>query len=481
MNCRIFSLAIMLFGMVVASANAQDAASPESEAATPLTLDEVLSASARFFPAILEAEANRREALGEITVAAGGFDTLVQAESSSYASGFYDGQAAKGTITQPLRAFGTNIYGEYKVSEGDFPIYEDINFTNRGGTAKAGVILSLLRDRDIDDRRFAEVDAGLAVRDADLNLLLTQIEVQRDAAQAYWRWRAAGQTLAVYRDLLRNAQERDAALIREVSSGARAEIFLTENQQIITRRQSLVASSQARFMLAANQLSFYLRDDAGLPKLPTDDRLPGGMEALPGVVPRALDSAAEVLNARPELMRLENQIRRAGNRLQLRKNALKPRFDVSLELASGIGGVGEGGVSRDSTDTIFGLKFSVPIQRRQAQGRVDQARAELDALQLRRQQVEERIALELQGIVLGLTFAEQVADLAANDVVLSQKLELAEIERFRNGASDFFLVNLREQTVAQAQIREISARLDARVAEVNFDAGTLNLRNLALE
>ena len=234
-------------------------------------------------------------------------------------------------------------------------------------------------------------------------------------------------------------------------------------------------------MLAANQLSFYLRDDAGQPKLPTDGRLPGGMEALPGVVPRALDSAAEVLIARPELMRLENQIRRAGNRLQLRKNALKPRFDVSLELASGIGGVGEGGVSRDSTDTIFGLKFSVPIQRRQAQGRVDQARAELDALQLRRQQVEERIALELQGIVLGLTFAEQVADLAATDVVLSQKLELAEIERFRNGASDFFLVNLREQTVAQAQIREISARLDARVAEVTFDAGTLNLRNLALE
>ena len=121
----------MLLGMVVASANAQESVSREPDTATPLTLEEVLSASAKFYPAILEAQANRREALGEITEAAGGFDTLVQAESSSYASGFYDGQAAKGTITQPLRAFGTNIYGEYKVSEGDFPIYEDINFVRK--------------------------------------------------------------------------------------------------------------------------------------------------------------------------------------------------------------------------------------------------------------------------------------------------------------------------------------------------------------
>lgn len=457
-----------------------------AQSATPtnvgeLTLQEVLAASAQHFPGILEAQAKRREALGEIEIAEGGFNLDLDADSSSYASGFYDGQVLRGKITQPLRAFGANVYGQYQVSDGDFPIYSDQNFTNRGGTAKAGVILSLLRDRDIDQRRFAEMDAGLIVEQADIDVLLTQIEVQRDAASAYWRWRAAGQQLAVFEELLQNAEARDAALVREVGSGARAEIFITENQQNITRRRSLVAQARRDFLMAANRLGFYLRDESGVPNLPDEQRLPQGMQAPAGVPPRSLDSAEGVLSARPELLRLETDIRRAGNRLRLRRNALKPRFDVSLEIAEGLGGVGEGGVSRDRTDTIVGFQFSVPIQRSEARGRVAQAEAQLDALQLKRQQVQERIALELEGIVMVLMFAEQLAALAADEVSQSQQLEVAEIQRFRNGASDFFLVNLREQAVANAKIREISARLDARIAEVNFDAATLNLTNLFLQ
>ncbi|MEL7311141.1 MAG: TolC family protein [Pseudomonadota bacterium] len=467
------TLALMIGGLATVGVFAQS-----TEA---LTLKQVLKSSAAHFPAILEAEANRRNAEGEINVAAGGFDVKLDASGDSYLNGFYDGQVLRGKVTQPLRAFGANVYGQYQVSEGDFPIYEDINFTNRGGTAKAGAILSLLRDRDIDDRRFAEMDAGLIVEQADIDVLLTKIDVQRDAASAYWRWRAAGQQLEVYRELLRNAEARDAALIREVSSGARARIFITENLQNITRRRSLVAQAQLNFQMAANRLAFYLRDAEGAPSLPNSSQLPEGMDGVPGIVPRALDSAADVLTSRPELLRLETEIRRAGNRLKLRRNALKPRFDVSLEIASGVGGVGEGGISRDSTDTKVGVQFSVPVQRRAARGRVTQAEAELDALRLKRQQVQERIALELEGIVMGLSFAEQLAGLAADEVDQSEQLEQAEIQRFRNGASDFFLVNLREQAVANAKIREIGARLDARLAEVSFDAATLNLPNLELQ
>ena len=399
-------------------------------AAEPLRLADVLATSAMRFPAILAERAERDAAAGEIGIAAGAFDTLVDASSDSYASGFYDGQVVRSTVRQPLRRFGASLYGEYQISDGDFPIYEDENFTNRGGKAKVGVVLSLLRDRDIDDRRFATEDAALGLEQAELDVLLTQIAVQRDAAVAYWRWVAAGQRLAVYEDLLANAEDRDAGLVREVASGARAAIFLTENRQTITQRRSLVAQSERDFLLAANRLAFYLRDADGRPLLPTRDRVPDAMEPPPATAPRALQSAATVLLNRPELRQLETRIRRAGNRLRLRENLLKPRFDVSVSVAEGIGGVGEGGVSRDSTDTVIGLNFSVPIQQRTARGRVAQAEAELEALRRQRQLAEERIALELEAIVMGLNYAEQLASLASTEVEQSQRLEEAEITRF---------------------------------------------------
>ena len=56
----------------------------------------------------------------------------------------------------------------------------------------------------------------------------------------------------------------------------------------------------------------------------------------------------------------------------------------------------------------------------------------------------------------------------------------AERKRFELGASDFFLVNLREERVADAQIRAIRAELNGRIARTSYDAATINLAALGL-
>ncbi|MEM9057033.1 MAG: TolC family protein, partial [Pseudomonadota bacterium] len=240
----------------------------------PLSLDEVLAATQRHFPSILEAVAQRRVAAGETLAAQGNFDLLLSADGQGRLTGFWDGDVATGKVTQPLRPFGASVYGQYQLANGRFPVYEDQSFTNTGGTVKVGVILSLLRDRDIDSRRFAEIDAELALREADIDVLLTRVGVQQQAALAYWNWVAAGRQRVVYEELLKIAQDRDAGLIRQVSSGARAAIFLTENQQNITRRQGLLTAAERDYELAVNRLAFYFRDDEGAPFVPARGRLP---------------------------------------------------------------------------------------------------------------------------------------------------------------------------------------------------------------
>lgn len=474
MRCLLI-LAVACYGL---------AAQAQSASPGPLPLDEVLDASGEHFPKILEALAERRVAAGERLAALGAFDLVFNADSYSYATGFYDGSNVLGAkATQPLRAMGAEVYGQYRISTGDFPIYQDEFFTNNGGQAKVGVLFSLLRDRDIDERRFAESDAQFALRDADFEVLLTQVGVQQAAATAYWKWVAAGQALGVYRDLLSIAERRDVGLRKQLEQGAIAAIFVTENQQNITRRQSFVMSAERDFRRAALDLAFYYRDGEGLPRMPDSDRLPPVVPVAssaaipPAMVERDIDRA---LQRRPEVAQLRNTIERGMNKMRLQENALLPRFDVRLEAGQGLGSIDQGGSSRDSTDTTLGLSFSVPIQRRAARARLEQARNKLDAMRLQQQQLEEKIALEVQDILLSLRYAEQLAQLAGQELTQSRQLEAAEQKRFESGASDFFLVNVREQAVANVRVKAVAASLQTQIARINLDAATINLERLRL-
>lgn len=448
----------------------------------PLQPDDVLAASAAHFPGILESMAQRRVAQGRVTEAQGAFDLVFSADSFGRVDGFYDGTTVEGGARKGLRPLGASIYSKYSVSDGTFPIYEDQYFTNNGGDLKVGVLFSLLRDRDIDARRFAETDSELALGQADLELLLTRIGVQQRALSAYWHWVAMGQQLAVYRDLLDIALTREKALEVEVRTGRRAEIFLTENRQNITRRQTLVTQAERDFRVAANQLAFFLRDEDGQPRVPDAERLPAS-DAIKDVsepvgVPDM--DVGSILSKRPELNIVETAMRRASREVALSENNLLPRLDLNFELAEPFGSIGEGGPSRDTRDAIVGFTFSVPLERRAAKGRLSQARAKLDALEQERRQLEDRIELELRNILLELNVARRLMQLAALEVEQSETMRKAEQRRFEQGASDFFVVNVREETAADARVRYYDAYRAAQLAQAEFHAATVNLARLGL-
>ncbi len=278
MNAAAAMLGVMLLLCGPAPARSQPVPGQVEEAGI-LTAEEVLTSSHQHFPEILQSMAALRSADGRRLETEGAFDLVFEADGFNRVDGFYDGRVVGGLARQRLRPLGAEIYGGYDLSDGDFPIYEDQYYTNDGGKLKAGVLFSLLRDRDIDERRFNEYDARLNAGQARFELLMTKIGVQQRALRAYWRWVMAGGQLRVYKDLLRIALERQKGLEQQVRRGARAEIFLVENQQNITRRRSRVAQAERELALAANALSYYYRDNDGSPKLVAASRLPRNMSS----------------------------------------------------------------------------------------------------------------------------------------------------------------------------------------------------------
>ena len=323
--------------------------------AAPLTLDEVLRASARSAPQIVEALARVRQAEGRSLSADGAFDTVFDVDGKSRVTGYYDGTVVESRVTRPLTTNGGYVYGGYRASRGSFPVYEDQAYTNRLGEAKVGALFALLRDRVVDERRTRRSVAGADIDVARFEAQMVAIGVQRRAVDAYQAWVAAGLRLRAYRDLLDLAERRRGAIGRLVTLGARPEILLTENDQNLVRRRALVVRAEQDIATAANTLSLYLRDDAGAPLLVSPDRLPADTSALAGVAPTGSSAAAVT---RPDYRAILTRIDQSTARLMLAENDLSPRLDLRGEVGKDVGPVGLGGPNRTPLEAAVGFRLA---------------------------------------------------------------------------------------------------------------------------
>lgn len=449
--------------------------------AQPLSLAEVLQSSRLHAPQVLEALARVRAAEGRRTEAEGAFDTVVAGVAETRLSGTYDGRQMGATVTRPFASRGGQLYGGYRRSGGDFPIYEDESFTNRGGELKVGALFALLRDRAIDDRRFGLFRADTGVALAETETLLTAIAVQRRAIDAWLEWVAAGQRLRVFRALLAIAEERQDGFRRQVQEGARAAIIVTENEQTILRRRAFVVDSERALEAAAVRLSFYWRGPDGRPRLPDDSRLPA---ALPPPLP--IDAtrearASDALGARPDLRAIDLRLAQASEQLRLDENLRKPRIDLKVEASRDLGPEGLGGASRSGTETKVGLAFSMPLEQRAASGRIAATRAEIQAFELRRRQLEEEIMVSLDALDADVRATRRLVELAVREREAAVELARAEQRRFALGASDLFLTTVREEAAADAEVRAIDAALRQAAAHADVAAATADLRALGLD
>ncbi|GEN98620.1 multidrug transporter [Novosphingobium sediminis] len=443
----------------------------------PLTLADVLDSSATQAPQIVEAMARVRQAEGRALSAEGAFDTVFDVDAQSRVLGYYSGSYLESKATRPLTGNGGSIYGGYRVSSGTFPIYEDKAYTDRLGELKIGGLFALLRDRAIDERRGRIAMAARDIDAARLEREMVAIGVQARAAATYQNWVAAGLRLKAYQSLLDLAEQRRAGIARQVQLGARPAILLTEADTNIVRRRALVVRSEQEYAAAANALSFFYRDENGERLVPTPDRLPA---SLPGFKPTRPGQPADIASGRPDVQTLSARLAQSELKLALAENELKPRLDVRGELSYDVGKTGPGGKSRDGEEAIVGIRLTVPLQRRSAKGKIAEARAEIDGLRTRQQLVREQIAVEVKGIAIAVDGAAKTARLAADEAALADDLAAAERRRFDLGASDFFLLNMREESATDARVRLLDAQARAALAGIDLAGATADRAALGL-
>lgn len=438
-----------------------------AEEATVLSREAVVGSVLSSHPLIKAVSEEAAMAEGENLSAQGAFDPSLKGESSSYAFGDYSGTSENLGVELPLEWQGARLGAGYRRGGGTFPIYDDILATNNGGEFRAGIEIPLLRDGPIDRRRALMERTLLQKVVAAKNIQQRKIELVRAANLTYWEWVATRFKRQIYQDLLQVAEVRDGHLSQRVKKGDLPQFDLTDNKRALLQRRSQLLSAEAQLRKSEFELSLLYRDAEGAPRSVINLKHPTVFPNPPmELLPEEL-YIEEAIRARPELERLTQQIAQNDVELKLSENQMLPKLD--LQLASSAD-TGAGSTSRDEGELKVAVKLEVPLQQRTQRGKIQALQAKNREVTQLRTFAEQRISTDVQDASTALKLARERLAVAQQEVKAALDLEAGERTRLELGDSNLIFVNLREQTSADAKVREIDALSDCWKAWAHLQA-----------
>ncbi len=469
-------LALALVLLPTATAWAENRRDPKAAAgATALSrtlgLDEVLASVRSQYPPMLAALIERDIAAGRLKSAEGVFDFNVFARVFGTPAGYYDSGSLDTGFEQFTGIWGATIFGGYRITTDDtLPDY-DPNRTQGGGETRLGFRIPLLRDGSIDRRRAALLKARLDQELADPFIQRQQLDFVRAASVAWYAWLAAGERLRVTENLLAIAVERQDGLATQAAAGLVAPIAVTDNRRLVVAREIAVVQARRRFEGASLALSLFLRDANDEPVVPSRARLPA---AFPSTAPPAPDRLEDdvrlAFERRPEITRFNLALEKLEVDRSVARNQMQPNLDLGLTASQDFGE--ELYKDKDEFEVKAGIELRVPLQRREAKGRLAEIDAQIAQVGNDRKFAGDRLRNEVRDAFSALVAAwDQIRQTNLN-VELARELRDGEAERFRRGASDMLALQLREQAAFDAEVLAVDALHDYFRALADYRAAT---------
>ena len=458
----------------------QSPAEPEPVPAAPailepvpeakLALSDVIQSVYESYP-LLEVTMREQEiAAGKELAAWGEFDTGLKAYSLADPMGFYQRYRNVIRLDQPLPG-GGEVFAGYKLGRGQFHPYAYEQETNRGGEFSAGIGVPLLKDRLIDKRRGGLSQAALARQAVEPAVQTQLLDFVREASQAYWYWVATGRALQAQQQLLALAQDRVQQIEQRVQSGDLERIARIDNQRLIASREAKVIDARRKVQAASIKLSLFLREPDGQPLLPDASLLPDRFPAhQPPESEQTQQDIQAALAARPELVELDLLARQASVELAQAENLLLPKLDAILEASQDVGESAFPNRSKSPFTFEAGFLGEVPLQRREARGKIAAAQGKLAQLRAKREFVANKITAQVQDAVSALEAASGKIERTGKNLDLSRQALALGREAFNAGDIDLIVLNIYEQAVADAQISWLEAQAEFFAAQADYQA-----------
>lgn len=393
----------------------------------------------------LQAEAN-------LMMARGGFDPKVFADvSQKYFAGDQYYSIINTGVSIPTW-FGLNFYSGYDQTDG---VYLSSQLrTPEAGLVYAGAQWTLGQGLFIDKRRADLKQAKMFTQIAEQERVMLVNQLLLDASLAYWDWYAAFNSYSFVKDAYNVTQIRYDAVRQAAFLGERAfvdtlEISIQLMNLDLLRQEFKLQEMNRRlecgvFLWADGAVPVELNDNAA-PSRSSDSKYIDGLNSLALQINAAVGDHPEIQR---DLLRIDQQ----QVDLRLKREMLKPILNLKYNALNEP--IGNNLIANYSLQNYtWGLDFAIPILLRKERAGVKIAELKLQDMSFALDYKRALILMKAQSSINEWQIMTEQLTMFQRNLRDIGSLLTAERSLFDNGESSVFLVNTREMSLVNAQIK----------------------------
>ncbi|MFC6997449.1 TolC family protein [Rufibacter roseus] len=462
---------LYLLGSLVSKAVAQGV-----DSLKVFTIDEYMMQIAVHHPVAKGANQLSEQARQEITLARGSFDPVA-------ASKFYK-KEFKGkdyytlwdnVLKVPLwigelkagyeRNVGANVNAE--------------NITPSEGLNYVGISVPIVQGLLIDERRATLQLARQAqeLQEAERAKIINKLLF--DAAKAYWDWAYSYRRWQQLQESYQLAVVRWQGIKERVEQGDLAAIDAVEAETEALNRLALLKQAQVESKNAALMASNFMWGENNTPLEIPESVRPSleGTQIEPVTSEELQQLVASAQENHPDIAKLQVKLRQLDIERRFSQNKLLPKLNLEYNLIGPRGTIG----GRWLEDTYMtnnykmGASFSFPLFLREERAKLQITRLKINATNFQISQTSRENQNQLQAAYNERQQLEEQIVLQEQIIANASRLLAGELQRFEIGESSVFLVNTREATLLNQQIKlyELRAKYGKAKYQLQWAAGNL--------
>lgn len=461
---------VLLFSLSLKIIFAQESIRPVAVFSRTEFLNKILA----HHPIARQAQLLSERARMEIRIARGGFDPSLNyhlSEKQYTGNTYYLNR--DGFLKMPIWP-GAEFKAGIEQNSGQFLNASDK--TPAEGLLYAGISLPIGQGLLMDQRRATLRQAQIGQNLAEADIVKAVNKLLLEAVKDYWLWMEAVYKADVLADGLNLAASRNEAIKQGVELGQNSGLDSVESGLEVVRREAALREAEIFKENMRLILSTYLWDENSNPQELAQGLKPDSPFELP-LVP-ARDSLDVLLGFtqqnHPELQSLRLKTRQLRVERSLLRENLKPVVNLEYYPLLTINGTNPGGASPYYRNNYkFGMNIYFPLFLRKERGKLSLTQLKIEQLEFQTDFESQRLRNQLLQKYNEFSTGRTLVKLQEEGVRMSTKLRDGEEQRFRNGESSFFLVNTRERTLLETQVKwvETAAKFQKLSAELLWSAG----------
>lgn len=423
----------------------------QTDANLKLSFKEYLGYVKQFHPIAKQAELKLEEGQANLLKARGGFDPKLEAQ--------YDRKDFKNKTYYNLfnatfkvpTWYGVALKANFEENDGLF--LNPQNNVPNNGLFTAGISAALGQGLFINERMATLKKAKFYRAQTKAERDLMANDIIYNASLAYFNWLQAYNETEMYTRFVANAKTRYKGVRESVIAGDKAGIDSLEANININNRILALEQSKIKLMKHNLMVSNFLWLDNNVP-----------LEINTAVSPvqisnNEIDNVLQLeeasgfnLESHPKLRALNNKINVLTVDKKLKANKLLPKVDVQYNFITQDPDIGN---AYNTSNYKAGVNVAFPLFLRKERGSLQLAKLKIVATKFERLDTSLSLKNKIEALKLELESYIKQNEIIAKVVTDYETLLLAEERKFSFGESSVFLINYRESSLIDAQIKQL--------------------------